>query len=133
MQKKSISALQNEYQQIAMLAKTSGKPVYIVDKNGDVELAVLSIEAFEEREKILEHRAGILEAELLKLAGEQSYTTEEMHARLEKLFADAAVHINAEIPNAVTRKAIKDAENGIGMSRAFSSVAELMEELNTED
>ena len=41
--------------------------------------------------------------------------------------------IGAEIPNAVTRKAIQDAENGIGMSRAFSSVAELMEDLNAED
>ena len=41
--------------------------------------------------------------------------------------------IGAEIPNAVTRKAIEDVENGIGVSRAFSSVAELMEELNAED
>ena len=41
--------------------------------------------------------------------------------------------IGGEIPNAVTRKAIEDAKNGIGMSKAFSSVAELMEELNAED
>lgn len=39
----------------------------------------------------------------------------------------------AEIPNAVTRKAIEDAENGIGMSKGFSSVAELMEDLNADD
>ena len=41
--------------------------------------------------------------------------------------------INGEVPNAVTRKAIEDAENGIGMSRAFSSVKELMEDLNADD
>lgn len=41
--------------------------------------------------------------------------------------------ISGEVPNAVTRKAIEDAENGIGMSRAFSSVKELMEDLNADD
>ena len=40
---------------------------------------------------------------------------------------------SGEVPNAVTRKAIEDAENGIGMSRAFSSVKELMEDLNADD
>ena len=33
----------------------------------------------------------------------------------------------------VTRKAIEDAENGIGMSRSFSSVKDLMEDLNADD
>ena len=41
--------------------------------------------------------------------------------------------ISGEVPNAVTRKAIEDVENGIGMSRAFSSVKELMEDLNADD
>lgn len=133
MHKKPFSALQNEYQQIALFAKTSGEPVYITDKNGDVELVVLGAEAFEEREKMLEHRASILEAELMRLSGAPSCTNEEMHTRLEKQFADAAILKRTEIPNAVTRKAIEDAENGIGMSKAFSSVAELMAELNAED
>ena len=39
----------------------------------------------------------------------------------------------AEVPNAETAKAIEDARNGIGMSRHFSSVAELMEDLNADD
>lgn len=41
--------------------------------------------------------------------------------------------IGGKVPNAATKKAIEDAENGIGMSRAFSSVEELMEDLNAED
>ena len=41
--------------------------------------------------------------------------------------------IGGEIPNAVTRKAIEDAENGIGMSRSLSSVKGLMEDLNADD
>ena len=41
--------------------------------------------------------------------------------------------IGAEVPNAVTRKAIEDAKNGIVMSKGFSSVKELMEDLNADD
>lgn len=41
--------------------------------------------------------------------------------------------IRSEIPNSVTRKAIEDARNGIGMSKAFSSIDELMDDLNAED
>lgn len=41
--------------------------------------------------------------------------------------------IGAEVPNADTRKAIEDARKGIGMSKPFSSVEELMEDLNADD
>ena len=41
--------------------------------------------------------------------------------------------IGGEIPNAATRKAIEDTKNGIGLSRAFSSVDELMEDLDADD
>ena len=41
--------------------------------------------------------------------------------------------IGAEVPNAETKKAIEDARKGIGMSKAFSSAEELMEDLNADD
>lgn len=41
--------------------------------------------------------------------------------------------IGAEVPNAETKKAIEDSRKGIGMSKAFSSVEELMEDLNADD
>ena len=41
--------------------------------------------------------------------------------------------IGGEIPNAETQKAIEDAQNGIGLSRDFFSVCELMEDLNSDD
>ena len=41
--------------------------------------------------------------------------------------------IGAEVPNADTKKAIEAARKGIGMSKAFSSVEELMEDLNADD
>ena len=37
------------------------------------------------------------------------------------------------IPNSETLKAIEDARKGIGLSRGFSSVAELMEDLDADD
>ena len=41
--------------------------------------------------------------------------------------------VGGSVPNAVTRKAVEDVENGVGMSRAFSSVKDLMEDLNADD
>ena len=37
------------------------------------------------------------------------------------------------LPNLETLRAIEDARKGIGLSRSFSSVAELMEDLNVDD
>lgn len=41
--------------------------------------------------------------------------------------------IGGERPNAETRKALGDARKGIGLSKAYNSVEELMEALNAED
>lgn len=41
--------------------------------------------------------------------------------------------VGSPIPNAETVKAIEDARNGIGLSRGFSSVSELMEDLDADD
>jgi hypothetical protein len=38
-----------------------------------------------------------------------------------------------DTPNAETVQAIQDAHNGVGLSRGFSSVAQLMEDLNADD
>lgn len=37
------------------------------------------------------------------------------------------------IPNAETIKAIEDARNGIGLSRPFTSVSDMMEDLDADD
>lgn len=41
--------------------------------------------------------------------------------------------VSRSIPNDETLRAIRDARNGIGLSRPFSSVSELMEDLNADD
>ena len=41
--------------------------------------------------------------------------------------------VTMDVPNAETRKAMEDTMNGVGLSRGFSSVAELMEDLDADD
>ena len=41
--------------------------------------------------------------------------------------------VGKPLPNPETLQAIESARNGIGLSRGFSSVAELMEDLNADD
>ena len=45
----------------------------------------MSIEAYEEREKMLAHRAGILAAEAARLSGAPVYTQDDLDARVEEL------------------------------------------------
>ena len=81
------TTLRNDYPQIAALAKASGEPIFITNK-GEADLVVLSMEAFEEREKALEHRASILEAEFSRLAGAPTFSVDEVRARLEEKYAN---------------------------------------------
>lgn len=41
--------------------------------------------------------------------------------------------ITTEVPNETTMSAINNARNGVGLSREFHSVEELMEDLNADD
>ena len=82
---KPSTALRNEYLQISLLAKETGEPIFITNK-GEADGVFMSIEAYEEREKMFRHRDQIYAAELSRLNGEKTYTAEEMHERMEALF-----------------------------------------------
>ena len=49
---KASTALRNDYAGISNLAKETNEPIYIT-KNGDGDLVVMYIEAFEKREQLL--------------------------------------------------------------------------------
>lgn len=85
---KPSTALRNEYQQVATLAKASGEPIIITNR-GEADLVLLSVEAYEEREKMLDHRASILEAEFSRLAGAATYSVEEVRSRLKEKYENA--------------------------------------------
>ena len=54
-------------------------------------MVVMSVEAFEEREKVLRHREAILAAELSRLSGEPALTVNEMKTRLKEIYSSAKI------------------------------------------
>ncbi|HEY0827375.1 MAG TPA: type II toxin-antitoxin system Phd/YefM family antitoxin [Bacilli bacterium] len=78
---KSSTTLRNEYNTIAKLAHEKAEPVYIT-RNGEGDLVVMSIEAFERREAMLDLREKLLHAEQLRLSGDPTVTLDEVHKRL---------------------------------------------------
>ena len=56
---KPSAALRNDYSSISKLAKETKEPIYIT-KNGEGDMVVMSIEAFENREKLLELKEKLL-------------------------------------------------------------------------
>lgn len=85
---KPSTGLRNEYTQISELAKASGEPIYITNK-GEADMVVLSMAAFEEREKMFRHRDLIYEAEFARLSGAPTYSLDDVRAELEMLYAAA--------------------------------------------
>lgn len=82
---KSSTALRNDYGTISDLAHSEAEPIYIT-KNGEGDLVVMSIEAFEQREETLKLRAKLEAAEQARLSGALTYTLEEARKRLEAIY-----------------------------------------------
>lgn len=83
---KSSTALRNDYGSISDLAHEEEEPIYIT-KNGEGDLVVMSIEAFERREETFRLRAKLEAAEQSRLHGEPTYSAEESRQRLEAIYA----------------------------------------------
>ena len=82
---KPSTALRNDYGAISAIAHETREPVYIT-KNGEGDLVVMSIEAFEQREETLKLRAKLEAAEQARLCGAPAYTLEESRKRLEAIY-----------------------------------------------
>ena len=82
---KSSTALRNNYGMISDLAHDEAEPIYIT-KNGEGDLVVMSIEAFEQREETLKLRIKLEAAEASRLSDAPSYTLEESRKRLEAIY-----------------------------------------------
>lgn len=82
---KSSTALRNDYGTISDMAHEEGEPIYIT-KNGEGDLVVMSIEAFEHREETLKLRAKLEAAEQARLSGTPVYILEESRKRLEEIY-----------------------------------------------
>ena len=80
---KASSALRNDYTAISNMAKETKEPIYIT-QNGEGDLVLMSIEAFEKREQILQLRAKVLQAEQERLDGAESISVSEARRRLRE-------------------------------------------------
>lgn len=81
---KPTSALRTELGEITRICKEKSEPVYLT-KNGEGELVVMSIVAFERREAMLNLRAKLLEAEQQRLSGAPTYTTDDVREYIRGL------------------------------------------------
>ena len=115
---KSSTALRNDYGSISNLAHGAGEPIYIT-KNGEGDLVVMSIEAFEQREEALKLRAKLEAAEQGRLAGAPAYTwripengwrrsivvakIEILESAQRELEAIAELHMNLVGPNSARK------------------------------
>ena len=73
---KASAALRNDYSKISEIAKNTKEPIYIT-KNGEGDLVVMDIKAFEQREQILELRAKVLQAEQERIEGAETMSISE--------------------------------------------------------
>ncbi|MDD4680971.1 MAG: type II toxin-antitoxin system Phd/YefM family antitoxin [Clostridia bacterium] len=80
---KSSTSLRNDYNSIAKLAHEKSEPVFIT-RNGEGDLVVMSLEAFEKREAILNLRERLMYAEQQRIAGESTISLNEAERRLKE-------------------------------------------------
>lgn len=81
---KPSTSLRNDYNTISAFCKEKNEPVFLT-KNGEGDLVVMSIEAYERREQALDLREKLMEAEAERLSGAKTYTPEEIDAMMEDI------------------------------------------------
>ncbi len=85
---KSSTALRNDYLSISELAHKTKEPIYIT-KNGEGDLVVMSIDAFEKREETIRLKAKLDAAENSRLSSEATISVEDARRRLKEKYSNA--------------------------------------------
>jgi len=76
--------LRNQYNEISERCRTTGEPIYLT-KNGEGDLVVLSIEAYEKQQALLALKERLLDIELEQRNGARYYELDELDAALKKI------------------------------------------------
>jgi len=84
---KSSTSLRDDYNSISKLAHEKAEPVYIT-KNGEGDLVLMSIDAFEKREAIIDLKEKLLLAEEQRLRGEKTTSLDSAYQRIKERIDD---------------------------------------------
>lgn len=80
---KASASLRNDYVAISNLAKETKEPIYIT-KNGEGDIVLMDINAFEKREQVLKLRVRVLQAEEERINGANTISVAEARKRLRE-------------------------------------------------
>lgn len=80
---KASASLRNDYTSISNLARETREPIYIT-KNGEGDMVIMNIEAFEKREQMLQLREKVLQAEQERIEGAPTLSVSEARKRLRE-------------------------------------------------
>lgn len=80
---KASASLRDDYVAISNLAKETKEPIYIT-KNGEGDIVLMDINAFEKREQVLKLRARVLQAEEERINGANTISVAEARKRLRE-------------------------------------------------
>ena len=86
---KPSAAIRQNYTEIAALCKETGEPVFLT-KNGEGDLVVMDIAAFDQREKQLELREKLIEIEELRRSGVSDILARTASASLRSALKEKA-------------------------------------------
>lgn len=81
------AAIRQNYNEIAEMYKKTGEPVCLT-KNGEGDLVVMDIEAFNRREQMLKLREELLSVEEDRMAGNVGCTIDELDEYLDGVIAE---------------------------------------------
>ena len=83
------AAIRQNYNEISELCKNSDEPIFLT-KNGEGDLVVMTIEAYNRREKLLNLREELLAVEEDRLNGSKGYSVSEVVQMMKQAIEVAA-------------------------------------------
>ena len=85
---KASAAIRNNYNEISKLCKQSGEPVYLT-KNGEGDLVVMDIKAFEKRQQDLRIAENLFSIRTSRINGAKYHSLQELDDLLTKTIEEA--------------------------------------------
>ena len=80
------AAIRQNYNEIAEMCRKTGEPIYLT-KNGEGDLVVMDIKAFNRREQMLRLREELLVVEEERMAGSVGCTLDELDEYLDSVIS----------------------------------------------